>query len=417
VSAGVIEWAAMSRLFALALAFVVAGVAGLVRAGEDPGPSVGSAVVVMLKDGSRLAGELVRVEPGRYVVRVAGVELRIESSDVERVVAQRPLAERYREMRALIDDADAPRLLELVEWLRSNGLLDEAIGEVEHVLRLDPTHVEAARLREEVLRQIDLRDKARETRGSGGGEERGGPAGAASRAAEIPLLTDEQVNLIKVYELDLDRPPKFVVDRTTVERLLREYADSPLIPTTREGREEFLRLPATRILDVMFRVQARDLYREVRVEGHPESLRRFRDDVNRAWLATTCASTACHGGDKAGEFQLAWRRPTHERSFTTNFLIVQRFRLKDGTPLLNYDEPERSPLLQLGLLRHDSLTPHPEVEGWSPVFRTMGDRRFLDGVAWIRSLYRPRPEIPVQYPPKREEGPAPAEKKGAGVER
>ncbi|MGD9692211.1 MAG: hypothetical protein AB7G17_12310 [Phycisphaerales bacterium] len=409
----------MSRPFsilALSVLVAVGGLLGRVRAGEEGAPSAGAAVVVMLKDGSRLTGELVRSEPGRYVVRVAGVELRIDAGDVERVVAQRPLAERYREMRGLIDDADAPRLLELVDWLRSNGLLDEALGEVDHVLRLDPTHVEAARMREEVLRQIELREKAREAPGGEWGEARGREP--AVRAPEIPLLTDEQVNLIKVYEIDLDRPPKFVVDRTTVERLLREYADSPLIPTTREGREEFLRLPATKIMDVMFRVQARDLYREVRVEGQPESMRRFRDDVNRAWLATTCASTACHGGDKAGEFRLAWRRTTHERSFGTNFLIVQRARLKDGTPLINYEEPERSPLLQLGLLRHDSLTPHPEVAGWSPVFRTMGDRRFLDGVSWIESLYRPRPEVPIVYPPKEEHGAgAPVEEKGGGVER
>ncbi len=387
----------MSRLFAIALVMLVTSAMGVVRAGDAP-PAAGTPVVVMLKDGTRLTGEMVRVVEGRFVVRIAGVDLRIDVGDVERVVAQRPLMDRYREMRSLIDDADGTRLLELADWLRGNGLLDEALSEVDHVLRLDPSDVEGARIREEVLRQVELRDKARDAR-----EEQGRPGGGGSgRAAstEIPLLTDQQVNLQKVYEIDLEQPPKFVVDRATVERLLREYADSPLIPTTREGREEFLRLPATRVLDVMFRVQARELYGEVRVEGQPRSLQQFRDNVNRAWLATSCAATACHGGENAGEFRLAWRRPTHERSFATNFLLVQRHVMKSGGGLINYDEPERSPLLQLGLLRNESLTPHPEVPGWSPVFRTMGDRRFLEGVEWIRGLYRPRPEIPIEFPPK-----------------
>lgn len=406
----------MGRSFSLALLFGVSIVLGARGAGDAP-PAAGSSVVVMLKDGSRLTGEMIRVEEGRYVVRIAGVELRIEAGDVERVVAQRPLLDRYREMRALIDDADGPRLLELADWLRGNGLLDEALGEVDHVLRLDPASIEGARVREEVLRQIELREKARDARGPAPSV-REGRTGRAM-ITEIPLLTDEQINLQKVYEIDLDRPPKFVVERSTVERLLREYADSALIPTTREGREEFLRLPATRVLDVMFRVQARDLYPEVRVEGQPESLRQFRDNVNRAWLATSCASTACHGGEDAGAFRLAWRRPTHERSFATNFLIVQRSRTGDGVELLNYEEPERSPLLQLGLLRNDSLSPHPEVQGWAPVFRTMGDRRFLEGVEWIRSLYRPRPEVPIVYPPKRseKEGEEAAPGRAPGVER
>lgn len=407
-----IEWAAMGRLFALWMVLA----STLVFAAGDAPPASGTPVVVMLRDGTRLTGEMVRAEEGRFVVRVAGVELRIEAGDVERVVAQRPLLDRYREMRALIDDGDGARLLELADWLRGNGLLDEALAEVEHVLRLDPSSIDGARVREETLRQIELREKARESRGGGGA------AGGEGRAArvevdEIPLLADGQINLLKVYEIDLEQPPKFVVERSTVERLLREYADSPLIPTTREGREEFLRLPATRVLDVMFRVQARDLYREVRVEGQPESLRRFRDNVNRAWLATSCASTACHGGGSAGEFRLAWRRPTHERSFATNFLIVQRAMTRDGQALINYEEPERSPLLQLGLLRNESLTPHPEVPGWAPVFRTMGDRRFLEGVEWIRGLYRPRPEVPIEYPPKREEAGEPEHGRTPGVER
>jgi len=202
---------------------------------------------------------------------------------------------------------------------------------------------------------------------------------------------------MRVFEIDLSDPPRLTVPRSTVERLLIDYATSPLIPETKEGREALLRAPPRKILDLMFRLRARDRYADVEVLDDPASMRAFRDDVHSTWIANSCATTACHGGGSAGALWLTPRRPTSPRSVYTNFFIIDRFRLSDGTPLIDYENPGRSPLLQLGLPRSDSIVPHPDVRGWTPVFRSRDVRRFRQAVEWIESMYRPRPEYELDY--------------------
>jgi hypothetical protein len=71
----------------------------------------------------------------------------------------------------------------------------------------------------------------------------------------------------------------------------------------------------------------------------------------------------------------------------------------DGRPLIDYQNPGRSPLLQFGLPREDAITPHPDVVGWTPVFRSRDSRAFQRAVRWIQSMYRPRPDYPIEYTP------------------
>lgn len=399
------------------------------ESGRARAPEPGDEVVLVLSDGQRLVGRFVAGGEHSVVVTIGGVDLTVQRGDFERLIVQRPLRDRYREMRSMIDDGDVPRLLLLSEWLRANGLLDEAAAELVHIRKVEPTNVEASRLTQLVDRQRALR----ETSGrSEPGAARPAPTRTPSRTTErpasapatgappppadaddapvkldpahesggIPLLTLDQVNLIKVYEVDLGGSTRFVIDRPVIERLLRDYADSPLIPTTREGKDRFLALPPAEVLNVMFRVQARELYGEVKVLGNPPALKLFRDNVNRGWLVNTCASPSCHGGGSGvSSLELVNRRTTSEQTVYTNFLILERHRLDGDVPLIDYEKPERSPLLQMALPRAESALPHPEVHGWTPAFRTPDDRRFQQAVDWIKAMYRPRPDYPIEYPP------------------
>ncbi len=372
-------------------------------------PVPGDDVVVVMRNGQRLSGEFVARTPDLVAVKVAGVEARIPASEVERVVAQMPLRERYQQMRSMIDDGDIDRLLLIAEWLRANGLLDEALAEITHILKVAPSNGQALRLRELIDKQVLLRDRQRDLPKAPmrTGIPSEDPDVEGARAAvvwEPPLLTPEQINLIRVYELDLSDPPRIIVPRETVDQLLEEYTGHPMIPTSREGKAEFYKLAPEEILSVMFTVQARDLYGQVQVLANPASMRQFKDSVNRGWLATSCATQACHGGPDAGELALVGRRPSSDEAVYTNFLILERHRLSSGEPLINYEEPEKSPLLQLGLPRSGSAFPHPEVKGWNPTFRNARAKRFEQTVDWIRSMYEPRPEHPIDYPPPEPEG-------------
>ncbi len=365
-------------------------------------PQPGDPVVVVMKDGQRLEGTLIESDEAAIVVRIAAVNARIERGDLERVFVQDTPLSRYKRMRGMIAAGDTERRTLLAAWCMDQRLFDEALQELNLVLAVDPNHGEGLRLKALALelKALDKRAKPAgedEDRRRNDEEARQFPTRPSPQ--EFPFLTPEQIGLIKVFEVDLRDPPRILIPRETVERMLTQYADSPLVPGDREGREAFLRLPAEKILDVMFRLRARELYPDVQVPDQPTSMKLFRDHVHAAWLVNNCATTRCHGGSAAGRLQLSNWRATSEESVYTNFLILERFKTEDGDSLINYEEAERSVLLQMGLPREDARTPHPAVPGWSPVFRTRENRRFKQALEWIGAMYRPRPDYPIEYVP------------------
>lgn len=362
-------------------------------------------VVVVLNTGERIRGMLVKEGPDKLTLRIAKIDTEIPRDQVDRVITQRPAIERFHEMRSIIDDTDIGRRLMLADWCRDHGLLEQALLEVKDVLTYEPQNGNALRLERILNREIELKRERVERTPLEAEEDRRETSrrdqtrARRPRPTEFPLLSDEDVNLYKVFEVSLDDPPRLLIDRGTITRLLNDYSANQLIPTSREGRDAFYRKDPVEILETMFRLRARELYGEVTVRGLPESLRLFRDDVNSTWLVNGCATTRCHGGSEAGRLLLYNRAPTAEKALVTNLLILERFRVggEDGDPLINYAAPTESPLVQMGLPRDDSGRPHPDVRGWRPVFRNRNDRQYQHTLRWIRSMHRPRPEIPIEY--------------------
>ncbi|MBX3405177.1 MAG: hypothetical protein KF869_00315 [Phycisphaeraceae bacterium] len=366
--------------------------------------------VVTLRSGQRIQGILVKADGQHVVIRVAGIEAPFAAADVERYELLPPLMERYRDLRKAVGD-DPDQILALAQWLREREKFELALAEVDRALSHNPEHGPCRRLKHELEQQILLKMRAIRPTTPKPEPESDVPGGAEAgprrpRATDVPLLNAAQVALLKVYEVDLAERPRLVVPRETIDRMLEKHAGHPLLPTTKEGRDALYRKDPAHLLDLIFRLQARDLYPQVQVLDMPGSVRKFRDGVQATWLLNSCATITCHGGTDAGRLVLATRRPNAEPTVYTNLLILQRFRTADGKSLIDWEHPERSPLLQLGLPRKDSLFPHPPApmgvsgrEGWKPFFRSTDDRTFERSVEWIRSMYRPRPEYPIEYEP------------------
>jgi hypothetical protein len=368
-------------------------------------------VVIHLADGRRLEGPLVRRSPAEIVIRLAGFDTPFNMRDVLRVDALPPIHERYERLRAAIPDDDLEQRLLLIDWLRDRESFALALTELADLLRQAPDNERALRLKAQIEGMVKLRAESMRLRDRD--SESRTPTAKAQGKAEFPVLSPDQMNLLRVYEVDLSDPPRMSVSRDTVRRLIEAYSDHELIPKTREGRAALERRPPAHILELMFRLRAREFYNEVRVEGEPKSFELFREGVHRPWLLNSCATSGCHGGEMAGNLWLKNTNPNAQSTIYTNFLILERYRLADGTPLINYDEPARSPLLHMALPRDVSLYPHPLVATgassvWRPVIRSVDDRRFARAVEWINAMYRPRPEYPVTYEPPRPESGVPA---------
>jgi len=385
-----------------------------------------------LVDGHRATGVLVEQTPERYVLLIKGIRTPYTADSVTHVDTLPPVLERYRQIRAKISDEDVDQRLRLAQWLRDRRKYQTALDEVSGILGQDLRNPQALQLKTWLEQQLKLMAKP--------GVRSGAPplrdeTRAANAGLGFPLLTPEQINLIRVFEVDLADPPRMMIDRDAITALINRYSTDPLIPAAREAREAVYRKSPAQILDLMFRLRARDSYGRVQVMSDPRSMKLFRERVHATWLINSCATSQCHGGEHAGRLRLATRQPNSDATVYTNFLILDRFRLRDnapradartqapaadGRPLIDYDDPSRSPLLHMALGKADSLFPHPQVAAAGgrmkpipTVFSTINDRRYQDAIDWIRAMYLPRPEYPVEYTPPTAEAAAPAVLGGA----
>lgn len=366
-----------------------------------------------LKNGGRTSGLLIERNEAHVILGAGEVRTTFPADQIVRVEVLPTILERYLSQRAMIEDSNLEQRVDLARWVYAKGRIDLALRELESILSSEPNFAPAKELRDLAKLQQRLTREAEAKRQAGGGARapKSPPAKPApeksNRPDAVPLLTPEQVNLMKVYEVDLRDPPRLAVAQSTITDLLRAYADNPLIPLTQEGRDALYRKSAAEILDLMFQLRARDFYGRVAVRDQPRAMQAFRDNVHRTWLLNRCATAGCHGGPDAGKLRFATQAPNSEATFFTNFLIIDRFKTKDGRRLLNTDDPARSPLMHYGLRRDLSLAPHPVVpvrdgkgDRWQPMFQSAEDPSFQQAVDWILTLSRPRADYPIEYPPK-----------------
>jgi hypothetical protein len=323
--------------------------------------------------------------------------------------------ERYRDLRAAIADDDVDGIVNLADWLRIRQRYDASLEEISRALKLDPEHAAAKRLKVIVEAQQELAASNSPVGANSGAGTSANPASPSARAA-FPLLSDRDIALLKVYEVDLSNPGRIIIPREAVDMLIEKYGSSPAVPPTREGREALYKSEPAAILDTMFRAQARDVYPMVKVADLPQSLKRFRDDVNRTWLVNSCATATCHGGEEAGRLRLVSDRPSSDQTALTNLVILDRFRIQPSLrsakpdspapasiPLIDYGKPAESPLLTFGLPPSETSTPHPGagagLKGWKPIFLNREDPKFVATVKWIESMIQPRPTYPITYTP------------------
>jgi len=215
------------------------------------------------------------------------------------------------------------------------------------------------------------------------------------------VISSADVNVIRIYEVDFDRPPKLAIRPETIDRLLHSYQSSPLIPANEDDRERLYRADPVDILHLMFELRAREFYPEVQVITEPHALNLFRQRVHNTWLMNNCATSRCHGGPDAGRLLLHRRDYKDARVRYTNLLILERLEIEPDWPLINYASPMDSLIIQYGLPPSLARKPHPPVDGWTPVFRRRTDRMVQDTVRWMDSMLKPRPAYPVEYTPPR----------------
>lgn len=358
------------------------------------GPS-GRRVRVTFNDGRNLVANLIDDGFESVVLDIGGVRTSYDRAAVSLVEPFPTDRELYDRFRTTLDPDQYEARYTLAVWLHSRKMYDEAKGELESLLEAT-NHYEAKRLLAEVKAQLDLlkpRERPADAESSRGSDDSSRPDPVRGR-----ILTPAEVNLIKVYELDLDNPPRLKVSDELIRAMFEKYADSELIPAKAAERNAFFSKDPVDIVRILFALKARELYGDIDVLGEPEQLNLFRTRVHNTWLIGNCATSKCHGGPDGGRLYLHNRNHKNDEVRYTNLLIALRTTI-NGQALVDFERPIDSLLYQYALPRTEARRQHPDVRGWEPVFTPSRRGLAEDFVKWVNSMHRPRPEYPVEYEP------------------
>jgi len=398
-------------------------------------PEPGQKGVVVLRNGQTRSGIIIEDTFTQVVMEIQNIRARLKRETVDYVQLEPTFREQYEKARAAIQPGMFEAHLQLCQWLAEEKRFDLAKTELDGLLA-QKEMPEARQLLNLVQAQIDLaagtieppldanatQEGASPEVGGGkttasddGGDEGTEDDGATTRrsgpvypADMLPqtLIDRADVNIMRVYEIDFDSPPKVVISADTIRAMLEKYGTNDLIPGSQTERTALFRADPLEVVRLMFGVRARDLYPQIQVLTEPKALNLFRQRVHDTWLINNCATSRCHGGPDGGRLFLYRRNFKDDRVRLTNLLILERLHLVDGWPLINYDDPELSLIIQYGMPRSMARMPHPDVKGWKPVFSQNNERLKGAAIEWIRSMMQPRPDYPIDFEPPMLQGAA-----------
>ena len=355
----------------------------LVDSGEDKFGTV------ILKDGRRLRGTILENEFEEVFVRINGIELRFNRTDVEQVTLDPPFEESYKRIIADTNFDDMEEFRFLIEWLIYKDKFELAKNHLNDSSLKSP-HIASLR------RRVELKLKPKPEKEVDVSETLSTPSKGQT---ELRVLEPEEVALIKAYESNLNLLPDMNISDKTRRKIIQEYGNDPLFQ-----RDPTLR---TTVLDgddhVVFKLirylNAEHLYADIHEIGEPVALKLFRTHVHDGWLVNRCGTSDCHGGANSGPFFLFQEPKLSDQSRYANLLTLERLEINPELPLINYDQPSQSLLLQYGLDRDEARHPHPAVKGWKPVKELQTNEGRKAVIEWIQSMRQmPRPHYPIEFP-------------------
>jgi hypothetical protein len=388
----------IGRLVCLGL---VLGVAAFASARE---------VEISLKDGRTIVGELVNETAQAVTVKVAGIETTFSRSQMKEggLKARVTLTEQFEEKRAALAADDFNGRTDLARWALDQKTSEGnklALAELDAILKARPDS-DLAKTLHNIAADRLKNDPSVKPAPEKPTPEKPAPEKPEVAPADAPkgaprILTPEEINTIKVYEVDLGRkpPPLVVVPPDVVDDLLKNYRDnSELDPFLgREGEKKFRTLDPLDKLRMIFAVKARDLYPRVQVRDEPANMTNFKTKVHSNYLLRRCGE--CHGEGKTPGLYVITQRAQQEATVYTNFLLVSRTVTSGGIPLVFKNDPDKSALLQFGLPRSEAVTPHPDVKGFKPYFTSRKDSKYSDVLDWIKGLFTDPLEYPIDFVP------------------
>lgn len=370
--------------------------------------SLAKQATIRLDDGREITGEMVSENEKEVVLEIAGVRTTFPRANVTALTYLKSIAEQYQDKRAKIADDDLEKRYELVRWLFESHEFKLAKSEISSLITQFPRDGRLEAMdklidaRVKLLQEQKSQDAKPETKVSP--TEKKSPTRAAPDRKPVnfegqepaPRLNDDQVNVIRVYEVNPSDHPNVQVPNEVMESVYKKYAGEQDVPVGIQAQRQALGAEGWRKLQLLFSLRAREFYSQVKVFDDPKVISDFRSTIHTRYVLSYCASNACHGGKDAGNFFLFRFQPASEQTVYTNYYILNRYSNKTSY-MIDREKPQRSLLLQYALPKNVAVTPHPDVKGWRPLIQTLDQDPAPVILNWIQSLGIVDPKYPITY--------------------
>ncbi len=258
-------------------------------------------------------------------------------------------------------------------------------------LELDPGLKDALLLKR--VLQSKLGETGTTTTGPGGNT----PTGPAPK---VKPLTAQQISMIRLQEIsDADTQIRGRVSRKFLDEFWTTYVK------TQPGQDLSVAAYNDFVNPSNFANQVRAIRNagnpkfseNVEIQSDPADMVAFRTRV-QPYVLANCATSACHGGDKAGNFHLLRTGgATPDAVAYTNFYIMSSYVTKDGGMVINRGEPDKSLFLQYGVPRNVAHFTHPGKAEVRPHFGDENAADYRMMADWVKTLAYPQPNYGIVY--------------------
>jgi hypothetical protein len=356
---------------------------------------------VTLKSGGQFTGT-VEEKDGRYLVHTSTGVIPVEKDQVASIEPHVSLEDRYKQRLAETDPKDPEQRYELAKWAFDNDLLGYARKDLLAALAVKSDYERAALL----LRRVEARMAIEAGPKSPSHltpdvSTRPAEAEAASETFDPRwLVTNEEMNRIRVAELRDNDLVTIVFEDNALNRFIDAYSSDPQLNTP-DKVAQFRTWPPARRVNFMLEMpgaRVDDLARDIAVKTDPAFMVEFR---SRVWplINSNCSTAQCHGGTSpVGGLRLFRATGRSANVIYTDFLMLDSFQAGAGR-LIDRDFPERSLLLQYGLPREDVRMPHPRhIRTVFPGKNTPTYRAVLKWIEDLKGPPHPRYDVTLRVP-------------------
>jgi hypothetical protein len=346
--------------------------------------------VVNTTDGRILRGDIQQNPDGTTNVGFRGGTVTLDAGNVASIVYADDARADFDDRLKKLDPNDITGRIELGRMELSAGQYELATSAAEDAQRLDPHNPDAAILLDTIQAEQTLNVRM--------AVEAAHPTPVATKPSEGPCLTQADVYAIRRAELTSDDNVHLTFHNDVRSRYASLQSDAGGFNRETEPQQA---------IDI---IQSGDpnLAKDVHIETDPAVIREYRAEIQPKILEG-CAAAGCHSGDAQGGFRLMTDASDTLPAYTNYFILqMSGEKLEGGStfghgpvfrPMIDRARVDESLLLQFGLPQNVAVNPHPNAQGFRPMFRGVDDPVYHFVVRWISSLRAITPDYGIQFKP------------------